>query len=914
MPGMNLAEMFAQNQGNGFSGSYPYQPTLRPMQANPVAQMPQMGGVPAATAEGIGQVKRSMAKVAMPRGLGDVPSGVGPQQMNAALAQLGQARALVDPSATLQSKGLSREDFDSKITELAGRDEDKYNFSEMRKDPQTNSIIKGLIGAIAGGGLGYLGGGLGGGLAGAGLGGAGGAGIGYLGAQNENRKLHDTAKVLKEYGLLKPEYLRQALPLLKAGSQDNSAQRLSSAGESSGVSFKHDDEGHATGASAFDTLDGYMKKAGLNSFQTQFFSRMIESGMPESMIAATVKTAGDRFGAKVQAELQDGLEKIADLKKGLLGLGKAILGQGAKKTTKKVGPAMGRNLPPRKPAPFGAGIDGAAGAAKSQATRPRPITQDMQNVVDAQRAARTIPKPAAPRPAAPKPAPPAASAAQAVPGAAADAAPGFWARQNQGARRAAGAIGDYFGSQSLRTARRQGLGAGLQSYGRNLARGAGGRAATGAFYGATDPGLGDSNTSIYDLAFGLPTGNVPENFSYGGLLANTIGGITSGVLGGRAGQRAQWRSMAGQGLGEVADLVPGVDGMAQTGRNLGLVMPSRMPVLRNGKIKNLGTELGTGPSRTAKAKKYWADKDVGILDKLDPLNAGAAAVGRGGRALKDKVLKPGLELAKANPTAATLGGLGTAGLAGAGYLGNRAVQSLDDMGLAAMNASSEVSAFTEDAKKQMDSFGEDFKAQLPDLARDAASQVSSDLLGGIKSFGGNVAQFAESIFGEGTADYLANNWPMLLAGLGIGGVGGAMMGGGKGALLGGIAAPLALLFAQQQGLLPSMNMAQGGQGQGQGQGQLNASQAAAQATNLTGTAAGGTRSELEANQSVPGDFDGNGVPDGVQARPENELARVTQMIQGLQPSQAARELSAQGYQPAVVQQILQAFYGNQMTP
>jgi hypothetical protein len=867
--------------------------------------MPQMGGVPAATAEGIGQVKRSMAKVAMPRGLGDVPSGVGPQQMNAALAQLGQARALVDPSATLQSKGLSREDFDSKITELAGRDEDKYNFSEMRKDPQTNSIIKGLIGAIAGGGLGYLGGGLGGGLAGAGLGGAGGAGIGYLGAQNENRKLHDTAKVLKEYGLLKPEYLRQALPLLKAGSQDNSAQRLSSAGESSGVSFKHDDEGHATGASAFDTLDGYMKKAGLNSFQTQFFSRMIESGMPESMIAATVKTAGDRFGAKVQAELQDGLEKIASKLEMIKGIGKAILGQGAKKTTKKVGPAMGRNLPRQAAGEFGEGI-------LKKTPRPGSGLDDYTQAVQ-----RSVPKPTpkpTPRAAAPKPAAPAASAAQAVPGAAADAAPGFWARQNQGARRAAGAIGDYFGSQSLRTARRQGLGAGLQSYGRNLARGAGGRAATGAFYGATDPGLGDSNTSIYDLAFGLPTGNVPENFSYGGLLANTIGGITSGVLGGRAGQRAQWRSMAGQGLGEVADLVPGVDGMAQTGRNLGLVMPSRMPVLRNGKIKNLGTELGTGPSRTAKAKKYWADKDVGILDKLDPLNAGAAAVGRGGRALKDKVLKPGLELAKANPTAATLGGLGTAGLAGAGYLGNRAVQSLDDMGLAAMNASSEVSAFTEDAKKQMDSFGEDFKAQLPDLARDAASQVSSDLLGGIKSFGGNVAQFAESIFGEGTADYLANNWPMLLAGLGIGGVGGAMMGGGKGALLGGIAAPLALLFAQQQGLLPSMNMAQGGQGQGQGQGQSSVNQQAAQATNLTGTAAGGTRSELEANQSVPGDFGDNGVPDRAQATPEDEIARVTQMIQGLQPSQAARELSAQGYQPAVVQQILQAFYGNQMTP
>jgi hypothetical protein len=99
--------------------------------------------------------------------------------------------------------------------------------------------------------------------------------------------------------------------MAKRGSQDNSAPRCSSAGESKGVGYKMDDEGHTTGGSAFSTLDKYMKKAGLNSFQTQFFGRLIQSGMNEAQLHRAVKQAQIQFGEKVASELVDGLEKLA---------------------------------------------------------------------------------------------------------------------------------------------------------------------------------------------------------------------------------------------------------------------------------------------------------------------------------------------------------------------------------------------------------------------------------------------------------------------------------------------------------------------------------------------------------------------------------------------------------------------------
>jgi len=102
-----------------------------------------------------------------------------------------------------------------------------------------------------------------------------------------------------------------AMAAMKSASQDNNATRLSSAGEKSGVKFKHDNSGHATGQAAFDTLDAYMKKAGLNSFQANFFGRLISEGYGESEIRSAVKLASEKYGSAVTEELDTGLEKLA---------------------------------------------------------------------------------------------------------------------------------------------------------------------------------------------------------------------------------------------------------------------------------------------------------------------------------------------------------------------------------------------------------------------------------------------------------------------------------------------------------------------------------------------------------------------------------------------------------------------------
>ena len=59
MPDINLAEMFAQGQGNGFSQRTP----LRPMAPNPVAQaLPAVGGKPGAGTASVGGIQEAMAK------------------------------------------------------------------------------------------------------------------------------------------------------------------------------------------------------------------------------------------------------------------------------------------------------------------------------------------------------------------------------------------------------------------------------------------------------------------------------------------------------------------------------------------------------------------------------------------------------------------------------------------------------------------------------------------------------------------------------------------------------------------------------------------------------------------------------------------------------------------------------------
>jgi len=326
---------------NNFSGTFPMNQAL-PVKPNPLTSAPQMGGVKA-DANGIqaAMAKRGAAKQARHMALDQVPMGTGPQNMFNALSMLNQARTLVNPAETLKKHRLSQDDFESMATELANTEGDYYDFDALRKSPKGNAALLGLLGAGAGGVLGRLSGkGIGDTLGLATVGGLGGAGYGYGSASGHNRRLLGTSKVLRDYGLLRPDYLRAALPLLKKqGSQDNSAPRCSSAGESKGVGYKMDDEGHLTGGSAFGTLDKYMKKAGLNSFQAQFFGRLIQSGMDESQLRHAVKQAQAQFGEKIASELAGGLEKLAFGRKLI---GKAI-GRGLNYASQRLMPAAGQS-------------------------------------------------------------------------------------------------------------------------------------------------------------------------------------------------------------------------------------------------------------------------------------------------------------------------------------------------------------------------------------------------------------------------------------------------------------------------------------------------------------------------------------------------------------------------------------------
>lgn len=76
--------------------------------------------------------------------------------------------------------------------------------------------------------------------------------------------------------------------------------------------YKTDAAHHAQGDDAFASLDSYMKKAGLNSFQTQFFTRLIQAGLPQQSIKIAVKQAGDLLGQDVTVELNQGFDKLAE--------------------------------------------------------------------------------------------------------------------------------------------------------------------------------------------------------------------------------------------------------------------------------------------------------------------------------------------------------------------------------------------------------------------------------------------------------------------------------------------------------------------------------------------------------------------------------------------------------------------------
>ncbi len=142
--------------------------------------------------------------------------------------------------------------------------------------------------------------------------------------------------------------------------------KRSPAGES-GLKYKVDKDADSKGEEAFKSLDNYMKKAGLNSFQANFFGRLIQSGLDETAIRAAVKQANARFGVKVAGELNAGLEKLAFA--GAMPL-LSRLGTGALNFAKGLGSGIGKQV---------------VGPVPQQATRAfragQGLNQGVRNVV-----------------------------------------------------------------------------------------------------------------------------------------------------------------------------------------------------------------------------------------------------------------------------------------------------------------------------------------------------------------------------------------------------------------------------------------------------------------------------------------------------------------------------------------------------
>ena len=151
-------------------------------------------------------------KASMSRGLSDVPIGGGPAQMTEALRLYGQAKALGTPTdRELDDKGISRKNFVRSLGRMRGQD----RLSDARTDKKVNMIV----GALAGTGIGAMG------ATGAGQGALGtlatsaiGAGAGTLAgkmrADTVNSRVLKTMKILKDRGVLTPELLQTAMPIL----------------------------------------------------------------------------------------------------------------------------------------------------------------------------------------------------------------------------------------------------------------------------------------------------------------------------------------------------------------------------------------------------------------------------------------------------------------------------------------------------------------------------------------------------------------------------------------------------------------------------------------------------------------------------------------------------------------------------
>ena len=159
--------------------------------------------------------RKQAEKTAMPRRLQDIPDGAGPDQIADAVMRYNQLRTLVRPSdETLKGYGLSRGAFQNSLRRITSHSQgkDRFELGQVAPNPKLHAALAGLAGLAGVGGAGYLGG-LDTALAAVPIAGAG-VGAAYVNAAVKREGVKRTAKLMKQYGLLNPQVLRQAYPLL----------------------------------------------------------------------------------------------------------------------------------------------------------------------------------------------------------------------------------------------------------------------------------------------------------------------------------------------------------------------------------------------------------------------------------------------------------------------------------------------------------------------------------------------------------------------------------------------------------------------------------------------------------------------------------------------------------------------------
>lgn len=168
----------------------------------------------------VSAVAQELRKSAYQRHLSDIPlPGSGPAQLAGALNLYQQARTLARPAGEqLEEVGLERPRFEDILTSIVkqtGPRDVRTSFSPLRQ----NVKLRALLGGLAGAGVGGLGSYFGGlptskAVGATALGGL--TGAGYMGARagRHNRDLLRTAKLLRRYGVLTPQHLLDAYPLM----------------------------------------------------------------------------------------------------------------------------------------------------------------------------------------------------------------------------------------------------------------------------------------------------------------------------------------------------------------------------------------------------------------------------------------------------------------------------------------------------------------------------------------------------------------------------------------------------------------------------------------------------------------------------------------------------------------------------